>query len=185
MPKLPNVPDVLEELRNVRQARQYTPKPISDADLQQILTLAQWTGSGRNVQPWHFVVVTDKEQLRAISALRTPINWVADAPAGIAVVLDNHSQMIEAYDEGRVTERIMIAAKLLGLRAGIAWFGDEAQEASAKDILGVPAEKTARAIITIGYATTTKDPRPNPAQGGRKPLSEIVSYGKYGSDQRS
>ena len=37
-----------------------------------------------------------------------------------------------------------------------------------------------RSVVVIGYPTTTKDHRPNPAQGGRKPLSEIVSYDRFG-----
>ena len=36
------------------------------------------------------------------------------------------------------------------------------------------------AVVVIGYPVTSKDHRPNPAQGGRHPLSEIVSYDRYG-----
>ena len=171
-----NAQEQVRQLRKVRQARQYSPDTVPDDVLNELLEIARWTGSSRNTQPWHFIAITDKEQLRKISQLRTPINWVADAPLAIAIVLNGASQVAEAYDEGRVTERLMIGAKMLGLGGGIAWFGDADQEAEGKRILGIPAEKTARSVVVIGYPTSIKDPRPNPAQAGRKPLSEIVSY---------
>ena len=177
MAGLANGLEVTEELRKVRQARQYRPDPVPEEALAELLEVARWTGSSRNTQPWHFVVVRDKEQLRRISQIRTPINWVADAPLAIAIVLNGENAAAsEAYDEGCVTERLLIAARVLGLGGGVAWFGDEGQQAEGKRILGVPAERTARSVVVLGYPTTTKDHRPNPAQGGRKPLSEIVGY---------
>ena len=148
-----------------------------------LLEVARWTGSSRNSQPWHFVVITDKEQLRRISQLRTPINWVAEAPLGIAIVLDGANAAGEAYDEGRVTERLLIAARSLGLGGGVAWYGDADQQAEGKRILGIPAERTARSVVIVGYPTSIKDPRPNAAAGGRKELSEIVSYDRWGQSQ--
>ena len=170
---------MIDRMRSVRQIRQYSPEQVPDAVVKQLLRVAQWTGSSRNTQPWHFIVVRDKEQLRNISQLRAPINWLAAAPLGIAIVLDGERDVSEAYDEGRVSERMLIAAHDLGYGAGVAWYGDDTQEADAKRILGIPAERTARSIVVIGRPVSAKDPRPNPRRGGRKPLSEIVSYERY------
>ena len=165
-------------MRTVRQIRQYASEEVPDDVVKQLLRVAQWTGSSRNTQPWHFVVVKDKDRLSKISQVRTPINWLAGASLGIAIVLDG-AGVSEAYDEGRVTERILIAAHNLGYGGGVAWFGDDAQQAEAKRILGIPAERTARSIVMIGRPVSAKDPRPNARPGGRKPLSEIVSYERY------
>ena len=170
---------MIERMRAVRQIRQYAAEPVPEDVVKQLLQVARWTGSSRNTQPWHFVVVADKELLRKISQLRAPINWLAAAPVGIAIVLDGERSISEAYDEGRVAERILIAAHMLGYGAGVAWFGDDAQEAEAKRILGIPAERTARSIVMVGRPVSAKDPRPTPRPGGRKPLSEIVSYDRY------
>jgi nitroreductase len=169
---------LIDRIRTVRQIRQYAVEQVPADIIKQLLQVARWTGSSRNTQPWHFVVVTDKEQLRKISQLRTPINWLAGAPLGIAIVLDGGT-VSEAYDEGRVTERILIAAHTLGFGGGVAWFGDDARQAEAKRVLGIPAERTARSIVMIGRPVSSKDPRPNPRRGGRKPLSKIVSYDRY------
>jgi nitroreductase len=174
---------VIEQLRTVRQIRQYAPEPVPDDVVAKLLEVARWTGSSKNAQPWHFIVVRDRDALTRIGRLRPNINWLAGAPLGIAIVLDasGHS---EAYDEGRVTERLLIAAHALGLGGGTAWFGDESQQAEAKTILGIPAGRMARSMVAIGRPTSTKDPRPMARPGGRKPLAEIVSYDRWGMPKR-
>jgi nitroreductase len=169
---------MIDRLRTVRQIRQYGSDLVPDDVVKELVQVARWTGSSRNTQPWHFIVVKDKERLKKLSQLRAPINWLASAPLGIAIVLDG-AGVSEAYDEGRVTERILIAAHALGYGGGVAWFGDDAQQAEAKRILDIPKERTARSIVMVGRPISAKDPRPNPRPGGRKPLAEVVSYDRY------
>jgi nitroreductase len=183
MTALANANEVDEQIKKVRQARQYKPDPVSEDIVQELLDIAHWSGSSRNTQPWRFIVISDKEQLHQISQIRTPINWVAGAPLAIAIVLDGANPISEAYDEGRVTERILIGARLLGLGGGVAWFGDESQQEQGKQILNVPANLTARGVVVLGYPTTIKDPRPGAVAGGRKPLSELVSYERFGQNR--
>jgi nitroreductase len=173
----------LEPIRRVSQIRQYSPEPVPDHLVDQLLELARWTGSSKNTQPWRFIVVRDKELLRKIAGLRPNINWLASAPVGIAIVLDGDS-MGEAYDEGRVTERLMTGATMLGLGGGVAWFGDAKQQAEAKKTLGIPEGHTARQIVMIGRPTSTKDPRASGPSRGRKPLSELVSYDRWGASKK-
>jgi nitroreductase len=165
----------------VRQARQYRPDPVPEEVLTDLLEIARWTGSSRNTQPWHFIVVRDKERLRQISQIRTPINWVADAPLAIAIVLDGANPVSEAYDEGRITERLLIAARMLGLGGGVAWYGDAGQQEEGKRILGIPADQTARSVVVLGYPTTFKDPRLGAVAGGRRPIAEVVSHERHGA----
>jgi nitroreductase len=164
----------------VSQIRQYAPDPVPDDVLEALLELARWTGSSRNSQPWHFVVVRDREALRRMAAMRPNINWAASAPLGIAIVLDGANPMSEAYDEGRVTERLLTGATLLGYGGGVAWFGEPQHQAEAKRILGIPSDKSARQIVMVGKPKSKDDPRPNGPARGRKPLSEIAHYERWG-----
>lgn len=173
-------PAVRQLVRTVRQIRQYAPDPVSDEALEMLLELAQWTGSSKNTQPWHFIVVRDRKRIEELSRVRTPINWIAAAPLGIAIVLDGKLAQSEAYDEGRVSERILIGAHSLGLGGGVAWWGDDSQQAQAKRILGIPDDRAARSMVMIGRPTSTADPRDPGRMGGRKPISEIVSYERFG-----
>jgi nitroreductase len=179
MDKSANRSDVLQEMNKVRQVRQYRDEPVDQATVDALLEVARWTGSSRNGQPWHFIVVTDKAILKQISQYRDSINWLADAPLGIAIALNGGDETQGAYDEGRVTERVMIAAHLAGLGSGVAWFLGN-NELTAKKLLGIPDNWTAHSIIAIGHAISAKDPRPNANTSGRKPLSEIVSYNRMG-----
>jgi nitroreductase len=174
----------LAPIRRVSQIRQYSADPVPDDVVEQLLELARWTGSSRNGQPWHFIVVRDRDKLRKIGALRPNINWVADVPLGIAIVLDGASQVGEAYDEGRVTERLLTGATMLGYGGGVAWFGEPQHQAEAKRVLSIPDERTARQIVTIGRARSKEDPRPMARARGRKPLSEIVSFERYGQTRK-
>ena len=180
MAPVPNPDVVARELRKVRQARLYEPTPVPEDVVEELLEIARWTGSSRNTQPWEFIVIRDPEQLRQISQIRAPINWVADAPLAIAIVLNGENPLSEAFDEGRVTERLLVGAHILGLGGGTAWFGDDAQQEAGKRILGIPAERIARSVVALGYPTTHKDHRPNPATAGRKPLADLVSYDRLG-----
>lgn len=173
----------LGRMRRVPQIRQYAPDPVPDDVVADLLELARWTGNSRNKQPWHFVVVRDRESLRTISALRPNINWAAAAPVGIAIVLDGTDAISEAYDEGRVTERLLTGARMLGYGGGVAWFGEAQHQAEAKRVLGIPETKVARQMVLIGRPLTTKDPRPYGPKPGRKPLTEIVSYERYGKQR--
>ncbi|MGH2472624.1 MAG: nitroreductase family protein [Candidatus Limnocylindria bacterium] len=175
----------LEPIRRVSQIRQYSSEPVPDEVVEQLMELARWTGSSKNTQPWRFIVVRDKERLGKIAALRPNINWLAAAPVGIAIVLDGKEPMSEAYDEGRLTERLLTGANLLGYGGGVAWFGDATQQAEAKRILGVPDDRTARQIVMIGRPTSTKDPRPSGPPRGRKPISDLVSYDRWGASKQN
>ena len=165
-----------QELTKVRQKRSFTAKPVSDDDLNELLEVARWSGSSQNTQPWHFVVIRDKDVLAKLGALRPNIGWMADAPLAIALVIDHENA---AYDEGRVTERLLIAAKYLGLGAGTAWWGEDENIATAKALLGVPADKTFRSAVVIGHPQPKGDDMLGRNYVGRKPLDEIVSYEKY------
>ncbi len=176
--KIDSTADALEVVRKVRQVRQYEPGEVSDADLNEILEIARWSGSSRNTQPWRFVVVRDKEKLKKLSDLRPNITWVADGALAIALVFPGENEVHEAYDEGRVSERIMIAARMLGLGAGTAWFAEN--EGVAKDLLGVPQEMVLHSVMVVGPYVTSKDPRPTGPKPGRKSLDELVSYETWG-----
>lgn len=174
----------LDPIRRVSQIRQYSSDPVPDDVVDKLLELARWTGSSKNSQPWRFVVVRDKERLAKIAALRPNINWLDRAPLGIAIVLDGGNPMSEAYDEGRLTERLLTGATMLGYGGGVAWFGDATQQSEAKRVLGIPDEKTARQIVMVGRPTSTKDPRADGPKRGRKPISELVSYDHWGAPKQ-
>jgi len=183
MAGLANGHEATTELLKVRQSRQYQPAPLDEATIEELLQVARWSGSSTNSQPWHFIAITDRALLQQLAGVRGDATaWVATAPLAIAIVLNGKSEISEAFDEGRVTERLLIAAHYLGLGGGTAWFGDARQQAHAKELLGIPAERTARSLVVLGHPAEQSVPRPG-ASGGRKPLAEVASRERYPANE--
>jgi nitroreductase len=158
-------------LRSLRQTRNFSDQTISDDDLHEILEVARWTGSARNAQPWEFIVVRKRELLRALAEAYPYAAHVGQAAVVIVLVLSRD----RAFDEGRLAERILLAAKARGLGAGIGGFGIDGGE-KAKAILGIPEDRFARTAVAIGHAA--EGPKES-GTGGRKPLDELVHEDRY------
>jgi nitroreductase len=110
---------VLRTLRRTRQIRQFTDEPVDDAAIRAILEVARRTASGANRQPWTFVIVRDPAERQRIAELAPRASRVAGAPVAIAIVMDGAAPLWDDYDEGRVAERILIAAT--GTKARAVW----------------------------------------------------------------
>ena len=176
----PTLPPALETLRKLRQTRKFTSEPVSDEALNAILEVARWTGSAKNSQPWEFIVIRDQVRIARIAAMGVYSGFLKGAPLVIALVLDGYAMRSEAYDEGRVSERIMLAAQELGLGSGTGWWGGDEASAAVKQELGVPAEKRLYSGIAIGHPAEASTPAAS-VSGGRKPLTDLVHYETFGS----
>ena len=56
--------DAFDTIRTLLAVRSYQDTPIPDAVVHRIVEAGRLTGSGMNGQPWHFIVVRDRETLR-------------------------------------------------------------------------------------------------------------------------
>lgn len=167
---------VLAALRRTRQVRQFTDEPVAEADLRAILNVARWTGSSTNWQPWRFHLIRDPATRARLAELAPYARHVAGAALAIAIVMPGEKPAWEGYDEGRVAERILVAAGALGLGAGIGWVTGQAG-AGVADLLGLAEPSYVRTIISLGHPTPEAE-RPKSAPGvARKPLSELVVEG--------
>lgn len=163
-------------LRGLRQVRQFRPDPVPQAALDDILQVGRWTGSGNNRQPWEFVVVRDPKTLQAIAEAEGAGSFLPGASAAIVIVMAGTSPEIESYDEGRLTERLMLAAGAHGLGAGIWWYKDGG--AAAKRILSIPEARRVRAAIGLGYPAERPAGQPKKTDT-RRPLSDLVHEEHY------
>jgi len=166
---------LLRVMRRVRSVRSFRPAPVPDELLTAILETARWTGSGSNRQPWTFLVVREPTTLRGIAAASPNVGHIAGAAAAIVIVMDGGMPEIETFDEGRVAERILVAATALGLASAIGWVVP-AGAAPVAELLGVPEGRQARTLVSLGYPTE-EAARPKSAPGtARRPLEELVRF---------
>ena len=175
--------DAVRPLVRVRQIREYTPEPPTDAELAAIADAARWSGSGSNQQPWRFIVIRDPTVLARLHEAGVPqTRTLRTAPAAIAIALPNSENPISpAYDDGRTTERILIAANLLGLAAGIAWIRRDVAPI-ASELLGIPSDWFVRTVVAIGHPTEAAlRPKSEPGKG-RLPREQVVFEERWPTD---
>jgi len=174
--------DRITFLRDLRAVRQLRPDPLPDDVVRNILEVGRWSGSAGNRQPWEFVVVRDRDMLRRLSQIDgANAGHLATASIGIAIVIHPEVPDLDAYDEGRLAERLLLAAAAQQLGAAVGHFtgpGDTwAASAEAKRLLGIPEQLLLRETISIGYPAERLERTPNPP--GRKALEQLVHWDHY------
>jgi nitroreductase len=164
--------DAITSRRNVRM---YSDEPISPEHLDRILEAGRRAPSSQNTQPWDFVVVTDRAQLRDLSTTWVGAKHVASSAATVALVATDEGERRRLqFDLGQVTMSMMIAAADLGIGSGHAGVGDEA---TANRLLGLPPGRTCAFLVSLGYpAGRPLAPIRNP---DRKPFDEVVHRGTW------
>ena len=161
-------------LRSLRAVREFKRDPIPDDVVQDILEVARWSGSASNRQFAQIIVVNQRDSLAALAGLGGYAGHLRGAALATVLVMPGEWPEGETFDEGRLAERIMLAAAAHGVGLSIGWFSPEGR-ARAKQILGVPDPRVVRTAISMGY------PSRAPRRGKRKPIGELVFEDRYRS----
>jgi nitroreductase len=159
--------ELVRPLTRVRQIREFRPDPPTDDQLDAILDAARWSGSSTNSQPWRFVLTQNRDALRQLHEAGLPqTRALRTAPAAISIAIpDDENAVSHAFDEGRVAERILIAAEAVGLRAGIAWIRTSVRPLVA-ELLGIPQGWFVRTVVVVGHPTEAAlVPKSKPGEG--------------------
>ena len=179
-----NAQNLINFLKRLRAVRQFRPDPIPQEIVDAVLDVARWSGSASNKQPWEFIVIHNKETLRVLSKVEGYAAHLAGASVGIVLVMAGEQGQVEqeTFDEGRLSERIMLAASAYGVGSSIGWFRRSGM-IDAKAILGIPQERLVRTAISMGYPDEeARRARPKHAHA-RKPLADSVHDERYGLHQ--
>jgi nitroreductase len=165
--------EAIESRRNVRS---FADRPIPAADLDRILEAGRRSPSSQNWQPWDFILVTDREQLRELAKVFSGAAHVAGSAATIVVIgpaADNEFHRAQ-LDLGQATMAMTLAATDLGIGSCHAGVVDVRL---ARDLLGFPADRDWALLISLGYpADRPLTPIKNPK---RRPFSEVVHRGRW------
>ncbi len=160
--------NVSEAIRTKRAVRQFTDQPIPDDALQAILKAGQHAQSSKNVQPWRFVVVRERDTLVRLSQCGTYAGHLAGAAMGIALIMQPGYE----FDIGQAAAYMQLAAWELGIGSCLATIYEPDK---AKAILGVPDAWDFKYALSFGY------PQPRPASATKRktqrlPLTELVHW---------
>jgi nitroreductase len=171
--------DRISFLRTLRAERTFRTDPVPHEVVDDILEVARWSGSASNKQPWEIVVIRERDTLRSLAAVDGYAGHLAGAPLGMVLVMNGDRAEQETYDEGRLAERIMLAAHAHGVGSSIGWIVGAGRDA-ARELLGVPRGKVVRTAISLGYADEERRRSRTGRGQARKPLGEIVHEERFG-----
>ena len=164
--------DAFEAVRTLLAVRTYQDKPVPEASLRRILEAGRLTGSSMNGQPWHFVVIQNRDTLRQLGSLLRTGPYVAQAPLAIVVALDHSPYAIS--DASRAIQSMLLTAWTDGL--GSNWVGFGGLD-NVRPLLGIPAEMEVFAVLPIGYPL---DETKGQGRKRRKALSEVAYREQWG-----
>lgn len=160
--------EMISLLKSLRAVRQFEDRPLPPEAVRDIHDVIRWSGNAGNQQQFEVLWIEDRETLRKLAGMKGYLRHLGGAAAGVVIVTWTGNDEINAFDEGRIAERIMLTAQAHGISGSIGWLRDEGRDA-AKRLLGVPAERTVRTTVSLGYAA------PGALRGARrKPLDELV-----------
>jgi len=163
--------DAFEAVRTLLAVRSYQAKPVPDTVVHRIVEAGRLTGSGMNRQPWHFIVVRDRDMLRRLGAAASSGSYVAQAP--LAVVVATDTTRFAVSDASRAIQSMLLTAWADGV--GSNWVGFGGLDA-VKPLLGIPAALEVLAILPFGYPA-----RPvGRGKKQRKALREVAHLERYG-----
>ena len=164
-----------DAIRARRNVRTYRTDPVPAADLDRIAEAGWRAPSASNRQHWNFIIVTDREQLQALSTVWQGARHIAGAAAAIALVIpapaDERMKVVDQYDLGQATYAIMLAATDLGIGTGHSSVGDQER---AREILGVPDDHNVTYLIGVGYPADR--PLKPIVKPNRLPFDEVVRH---------
>jgi nitroreductase len=163
--------DVFEAVRTLLAVRTYQDTPVPAEVIQRIVAAAHLTASASNRQPWHFIVVQDRDTLRQLGAIARTGPYVAQAPLAVVVAVEKSPFAVS--DGSRAIQSMMLTAWADGV--GSNWVGFLGP-AEVKPLLGIPDELEVLAIVPFGYPAQ----RVGHGKKQRKPLGEVVSRERFG-----
>lgn len=169
----------IENIMTRTSIRQYKDQPVEQEKIDIMLKAAMAAPTAVNLQPWHFIVINDKNTIKLLSG-QQPTN----APLMIAVCGDTDKTTMPdgngklpdfwVQDVSAATENLLLAAHAQGL--GAVWTGVYPvmeRVAEVANVLNCPNNIIPLAVVRIGYPDESPEPKDKFKQ-------ENISYNKFG-----
>jgi len=156
--------DAIDAILSRRSIRKYTTDPVPENLIKQLLEAAMSAPSASNQQPWHFIVINDRDILDEIPRFHSYSSMLKEAPLAITICGDLQLEINKGrwvMDCSAAIQNILIAATAKDL--GAVWLGvypEEERMTGIQELLGLPKHIIPLGIVSIGYPAEKK-PRAN------------------------
>ena len=166
--------DVFEAVQERKSIRAYTEEPVQGEKLEKVLEAGRLAPSAGNIEPWHFVVVTDGEKRKILSKGRFA-KFLNQAPVVIVACGDKEaSPKWYAIDVSLALENMILTAQAEGLGTCCVGSFDEAE---VKQMVKAPDNYEVIVILAVGYPKAKMDSasKSRHLARARKSLSDVAS----------
>ena len=163
---------VFDVVRTAMAVRQYQDKPVPGDLVIRVVEAGRLTASAGNQQPWHFVAIRERENLRALGSLVSTGPYIATAAFAIAVAYEKKSPTAVS-DASRAIQSMILTAWAEGVGSNWAGFGGLA---GVREKVGLPDRYDVLAVIPFGYPA-----RPVKGVKKRKAPKQVASAERFGT----
>ena len=156
--------NLTEMMYQRRSVRSYTGEKIPEELLNKVLAAGLLAESGRNIRPWEFIVVNDKELLKQMADCRIgSVSMLKSCDCAIAVVGDETKTDVWTEDCSIAMAHMHLMADSLGL--GSCWIQGRLREAAngqttehyLRTLLHFPEKYRLEAILSLGMPEQKPD----------------------------
>ncbi|NPV87462.1 MAG: nitroreductase family protein [Anaerolineae bacterium] len=154
--------DTIEAIMTRRSVRKFLERQIPPEMVEKLLRAAMQAPSAVNQQLWHFIVITDRQQLERVTEYHSSSQMLHKAPLGILICGD---QTLEKrpntwfQDCSAATQNVLLAAHAMGL--GAVWLGimhDAGRVEGTRRVFNLPPHILPLSLVAVGYAEETPPP---------------------------
>jgi nitroreductase len=157
--------NTLSVIHSRKSVRHFTAQSVSKDDLQILVKAGMAAPSGKNEQPWAFVVVTQRTALDTLAERLPYAKMLTQAQAAIVVCGDMRKPKdatggLWIQDCSAATQNILLAAEAMGL--GAVWtaaYPYEERIAAVTQTLRFPEYIIPLCVIPIGYPDGSDKPK--------------------------
>lgn len=174
----------LQMIRDRRSVRKFLDKPVEKEKIDRLIEAALRSPSSRSLNPWEFIIVTDRGMLLSLSESKPHgASFLKGAPLGIVVIADPKKCDVWVEDTSIASTYIQLAAEAEGLRS--CWiqvrkraFQKEISACSrVSELLDIPEGYEVESIIAVGYPDENK-----PGHSKESLQYDKIHYEKYGKN---
>ena len=155
--------NIIEAIAARRSIRDFTEQEVTDEDVREFLTAGMNAPSARNTQPWHFIVIRDRDTIDKIVDVCPNGSMLKKAPMAVLVLGD--LSLTDDYwvvDCSAAVQNILLAAEARDL--GACWVGVYPRQPridGLKKLFGLPEEIMPHSLIALGHPAEKKAPNNN------------------------
>ena len=158
---------MIELLRARRSIRRYADRPIEPEKMELLTEAAMRSPSSRNIDPWEFIFVDDRELLSKLSACKPHgADFLEHAALGIVVCADSRES--DTWVEDCSIASILIQMTAQSIDLGSCWIqvrnrmldDETTSERYIQDLLRIPEYIKVQSIIAVGYPAEKREPLP-------------------------